>query len=183
MAGTDRRVTLPTPRFSFGLVPPNHPTARGKSALLEANAEVWAYIEAKGWDAAERQYMTAEHAAALLQVEAAAHDLANAVEAERKARAKREREQARREREVARLPTRQRRKSGAAVRLLLATLDGGQEVSAERIVAQASALGISERTLRSAKAKLGVRSRRRRFAGPWFWSLPRSRKMRISGRP
>jgi hypothetical protein len=45
-------------------------------------------------------------------------------------------------------------------------------VEAKRIPSDAKAAGISWRTVERAKARLGVKSRKRDFAVGWWWSLP-----------
>jgi len=45
-------------------------------------------------------------------------------------------------------------------------------VAGSQIIAEARGAGISERTLKRAKAALGVTSRKGSMTGPWVWSLP-----------
>lgn len=62
----------------------------------------------------------------------------------------------------------------AATKFLLDVLGDGEEISAESVVAEAEANGISERTLNRAKAALKVKVIRKGFGknGNFLWSLP-----------
>lgn len=68
------------------------------------------------------------------------------------------------------------RNLAAAMEQLRQVLGGGNMVEARTIEEQARALGISERTLRRAKKRLGVISRRTAYQGVYFWLLPNGLK-------
>ena len=58
-----------------------------------------------------------------------------------------------------------------AIQFLSAELYGGP-VGADKLIKSARSAGISETTLRRAKSKMRVESRRRKFSGGWDWWLP-----------
>ena len=58
-----------------------------------------------------------------------------------------------------------------AIQFLSAELNAGA-VEANVVLKSARAAGISETTLRRAKSKMKIQSRRRKFSGGWEWCLP-----------
>jgi hypothetical protein len=58
-----------------------------------------------------------------------------------------------------------------AVDFLKEQLSGGP-VPPEAIIAKAATVNIGERTLKKAKKKLGVQSRKPAFEAGWLWNLP-----------
>jgi hypothetical protein len=69
---------------------------------------------------------------------------------------------------------------------VLADILSGRPVQASEVEAQAKEAGVKERTLKRAKAALGVKSRRMGFGGPWVWELPSSHNegnVPIEGQP
>ena len=57
---------------------------------------------------------------------------------------------------------------------LFERLEGGRQVKADDLFEEAEQTGISKVTLRRAKKKLGVKSRKTpgKFDGEWTWELP-----------
>lgn len=157
-----KHTSLPDPAANL-YVPLDHPAAK-RGGLREVLAETAAYAEAMGTDALGRQFADEVTWRTRDETEKRAHAVADAIVADRKARAKREGL-------IARLPARQRRKRGSAVAFLQAQLAGGERPS-KLVIGAAAREDIALRTLERAKARLGVVSRRHEFAGPWFWRLP-----------
>jgi hypothetical protein len=58
-----------------------------------------------------------------------------------------------------------------AVEFLKKLLSGGA-IPAAKVTEEAAAAGISEKTLRRAKKKLGVKAVKSAFGGGWLWELP-----------
>lgn len=59
-----------------------------------------------------------------------------------------------------------------AVEFLRDLLAPGRPMKADDVYAKADAAGISEKTLKRAKVKLGIVPRKLQFAGGWVWELP-----------
>jgi hypothetical protein len=146
---------------------------RDGPAFEDMLKQAHAYVQEMGWDAFERQYSDHAAAGALWElidvIRKQARDAAGAQEREATAARK-----AGRSRPRPVLPPRQAKKRGVAASYLHARLKDGRARPQRELEADALANGISAKTLKRAKAALGVESQRRGF-GPGsriYWYLP-----------